>query len=162
MSQHSEGDKGEFAAFLKERPSLVGAGLVTVVTGHVFRSDGGRLVVAPAGVRMVEFPLEAVLRFKVMDSSGIHPLVQLHVMTDGRPEVASQEAPSEPTPGVRAEGLAAAGCGLMPFIMATPRQAPAHLLDLPSDPGADRQDLSWDLEGGAFSPMMDFATEPLG
>jgi hypothetical protein len=152
MSKKGEGGRGEFAAFLDQRPSLAGAGPVTVVTGHVFKSDGGRFAVAVAGVQMVEFPLEAVLRFKVMDSTGIHPLVQLHVMTDGRPELAS--------PGEWAEGRPAAGCGVMPFIMATPRQAPAHLLDPPADPGADRRDLSGDLDGGFLFPMLGFAMEP--
>lgn len=98
MSQHSEGDKGEFEAFIERRPGWVGAGPVAVVTGPVERGD---------------------------------------------------------------EDRRAAGRGLMPFIMATPPQAPAHLLDLASDPGADRWDLSGDLEGDAFSPLLGCATEPL-
>jgi hypothetical protein len=58
------------------------SGRLTVVTGQVFRTEEGKVAIATADGQTIELDAAAVARFKVVDTSDIHPTVQLHIATD--------------------------------------------------------------------------------
>lgn len=84
MPEFNEGGKKEFAAFLKGRPTWdeANSGRLTVVTGQVFQCGDGKVAVTTADGQTLEIEAAAVEQFKVVDSSDIHPVVQLHVLAD--------------------------------------------------------------------------------
>lgn len=72
-----------FAEFVKSAPSAADltSGRTTVVTGTVYRSeDAEKCVLATADGQLAEVPLDAVVRHKVVDSTGLLAVSQLEVV----------------------------------------------------------------------------------
>jgi hypothetical protein len=84
MATRMNDEAKAFSEFLRGCPAIGEAvsGKTTTLTGACYRSDDAAKFVLVSEDGQVDIPVEAVQRFKVIDSGGLQAMVQLEVLTE--------------------------------------------------------------------------------
>ena len=84
MADPNEGGAREFQAFLKSVPTIDEAASDESVTvaGLAFRSSDGKFALTTGEGQTYDLDIGAVQRFKVLDSSGLAPIVAIQIARD--------------------------------------------------------------------------------
>ncbi|MBY0485219.1 hypothetical protein [Nitrosomonas sp.] len=69
---------------LKTNSSIVTTKPSQILTGMLFRSIDGKLMLTSNNGYTIELPADTIEKFQVVDTSGVYPIVELRVEVSGK------------------------------------------------------------------------------